>query len=363
MAAMPETPRQKSRSAGRVQSTPCVSAVFAEGVLVEMVYTRADNSTGFAVWENSSWRITVRIKDAAGRDLVPYRAENNLLEHGVVLFPSEPVEYGSQDELVDEVRAYIRRYVDVTAVFEQIAAHYVLLTWVHDCFNELPYLRLLGNYGTGKTRFLQIVGSVCYRPIFASGASTVSPIFHMLDSFGGTLILDEADLRFSDEKADMVKILNNGNIRGMPVLRSQLTRRREFEPQVFCVFGPKIVATRGRYEDDALESRFITEQTGQGDLRGDVPINLPMSYEREALALRNKLLMYRFKRHGHVEPHESRRDDSRTPRLNQMLAPLLALVEDASVRDKIRAHTRASDHRARANGRGAADDGKRQAGA
>ena len=29
-------------------------------------------------------------------------------------------------------------------------------------------------------------------------ASTVSPIFHILDAFGGTLVLDEADFRFSD---------------------------------------------------------------------------------------------------------------------------------------------------------------------
>src|SRR5437868_7678103 len=96
---------------------------------------------------------------------------------------------------------------------------YVLLTWVYDRFNELPYLRLRGDYGTGKTRFLLTLCSICYKPIFASGASSVSPLFHMLDRFGGTLIIDEADFRFSDEKADLTKILNNGNVRGFPVLR------------------------------------------------------------------------------------------------------------------------------------------------
>jgi hypothetical protein len=62
-----------------------------------------------------------------------------------------------------------------------------------DAFNEVPYLRLRGEFGTGKTRFLQTVGSLCYRPIFTSGVSTVSPLFHLLDTFGGTLILDKAD--------------------------------------------------------------------------------------------------------------------------------------------------------------------------
>src|SRR5208282_3153868 len=108
--------------------------------------------------------------------------------------------------------------------FEGIATYYVLLTWLYDAFNELPYLRLRGDFGTGKTRALLVVGSLCYKPFFASGASTVSPLFHILDAFRGTLILDEADFRFSDEKAEIVKILNNGNMRGMAVLRTMINR-------------------------------------------------------------------------------------------------------------------------------------------
>ena len=31
-----------------------------------------------------------------------------------------------------------------------------------------PYLRALGDYGTGKTRFIQTVGVLCYRPMLVS---------------------------------------------------------------------------------------------------------------------------------------------------------------------------------------------------
>lgn len=58
----------------------------------------------------------------------------------------------------------------------------------------------------------------------------MSPIFHTLDAFRGTLIFDEADFRFSDERAEIVKILNNGNVRGVPVLRTMMNRQREFNP-------------------------------------------------------------------------------------------------------------------------------------
>src|SRR5205814_1040973 len=144
------------------------------------------------------------------------------------------------------------------------------------------YLRLRGDFGTGKTRSLLTIGSICYKPFFASGASTVSPIFHTLNAFRGTLIFDEADFRFSDARAELVKILNNGNVRGMPVLRTMMNRQREFNPEAFQVFGPKIVATRGSYEDKGLESRFITAEMGSRKLRTDVPISLPESFKVEA---------------------------------------------------------------------------------
>ncbi len=206
--------------------------------------------------------------------MLPTQPTNALVEHEVVRFPSKLEEYENEASLVEEVRSYIHRYVDLSESFELIAAYYVLFSWVYDAFNELPYLRVRGDYGTGKTRFLNIVGSITYKPIFGSGASTVSPIFHLLDQFSGTLVIDEADFRFSDEKADLVKILNNGNVRGFPVLRSIAHQNGEFSPRAFRVFGPKIIASRGSYDDRALESRFITEDMGNRSLRNDIPINL-----------------------------------------------------------------------------------------
>src|SRR5436190_2148860 len=137
-----------------------------------------------------------------------------------------------------------------------------------------PYLRVRGDFGSGKTRFLLTVGSLCYKPIFASGASTVSPLFRILDAFKGTLVMDESDFRMSDERAEIVKILNNGNARGFPVLRSEVSGKKgEFNPRAYAVFGPKLVATRGFFQDRALESRCITEEMNHYHLRTDVPIN------------------------------------------------------------------------------------------
>src|SRR5438445_2409938 len=177
------------------------------------------------------------------------------------------------------------------------------------------------------------VGSLCYKPIVASGASPVSPLFRILDSMRGTLIVDEGDFRFSDEKAELVKILNNGNGRGFPVLRSESVSGREFSPRAYTVFGPKLIATRGYFQDRALESRCLTEETGGRKLRDDIPINLTGDYKREALELRNKLLMFRFRSFGKRQIDPALVDRSIEPRLAQIFVPLLSVIEDASARD------------------------------
>jgi hypothetical protein len=133
-----------------------------------------------------------------------------------------------------------------------------------------------------------------------------------------------------------VKILNNGNVKGLPVLRTMMNRQREFNPQAFHVFGPKIVATRGSYDDKGLESRFLTQEMGSRKLRHDIPINLRDNFKDEARELRNKLLLYRFHRRMDVKLDESLVDPKLEPRLNQILLPLLSVVSDEKLRSELR---------------------------
>jgi hypothetical protein len=317
------------------QGIPTVSKVLPDGTIIELVYTPEDHKTHLAVHQSGSFSLEESINTGDER-LVPISPTNNLLKHRVVLLSERPEAYESIAVLLQEIQEYLYRYVDLTPEFFRIASCYILLTWVYDAFNELPYLRLRGDYGSGKTRALLIIGSVCYKPFFASGASTVSPIFHTLDTFRGTLIFDEADFRFSDEKAELVKIFNNGNVRGFPVLRTAITLKREFDPRAFLVYGPKIVAMRNSFDDQALESRFITEEMGQRTLRKDIPINLPEAQKEEAQSLRNKLLMYRFQTREHARINKDLIDPSVSARLNQILIPLLSIIEDEATKEEIR---------------------------
>jgi hypothetical protein len=334
---------QSNEHKKEVVRTPITGTVFDDGRIVELVYDPVEKKTSFAVGEGTDVSYCSELTGTDTTVYVPTSPHNNLVKHNVVMLPSQAEPYESVEALIEAIVSYIHRYVHLSPDFEIVAAHYVLLTWVYDAFNEVPYLRFRGDYGTGKTRALLVLGSICYKGIFASGASTVSPIFHILDAFSGTLIFDEADFRFSDEKAELSKILNNGNVRGFPVLRTTMNLRKEFDPRAFQVYGPKLVGMRGSYDDRALESRFLTEDMGTWGLRKEIPINLPDSQKDEALHLRNMLLSYRLHNRHTVAITQDALQGIGEARLRQVLTPLASLMTSEQARKSLFALAHTAD--------------------
>lgn len=142
------------------------------------------------------------------------------------------------------------------------------------------------------------------------------------------------------EKAEIVKILNNGNAAGFPVLRSEPTPTKEFNPRAFTVFGPKIIATRQDFDDRALESRCITEVMSGLPPRSDIPLSVPKSFHQEATELRNKLLGYRFQTLGKHRDATMPRESGIEARVAQVFSSLLAIVTDNGARERILALAR-----------------------
>lgn len=309
------------------------ASLVISGQILETVYDPIEKETQFAVYENGE----VQYKDFIKTDkdeFYPLDARSEIVSKGVVLLPSEATEYESDEILIAEIKAFIHKYLDITAMFEEIASYYVLFSWVYDRFNELPYLRAIGDYGSGKSRFIQAIGSICYRPIFTGGATTTAPIFRILDEIKGTLILDEADLRFSDMTKDIIKILNMGFQRGYPVLR--MKHKDSPDIRAFEVFSPKIIATRETFDDKALESRFLIEEMGRGKLRNDVPRRLTDTFSEEARNIRNKLLMWRFRNYHKELIFDDTPMEGVQPRLHQIIVPLLAIIESKEVKQSLK---------------------------
>lgn len=308
------------------------SKVLVNGSLFEMAYDEVSSSSFFIGLENGDVirKESILINDS---EVLPFPPAHDLIEKHVVLFPSDAEEYVSEAKLIEDIRLFIHKYLEVSEFLEKIAPYYVLLTWSYESFNELPYLRAIGDYGSGKSRFLKVIGSICYQPMITVGATTTAPIFRIMNQFKGTLILDEADLRFSDTNVELVKILNSGFQKEMPVLRCADSKQNH-DVRAYDVFGPKIIATRNQFDDKALESRFIIEHMDGKLIRKDIPLNISNEFVGEALTLRNKCLLWKLRNWSTIGlktmeiPYVEHR-------LVQIASPLLSIIDDEMTRNDL----------------------------
>ena len=151
----------------------------------------------------------------------------------------------------------------------------------------------------GKTRFLDTLGYIHYKPIATSGATTAAPVFRIIEKWRPTLIMDEADFARSDEAQDIIKIINLGFEKGKHVMRCDQNDASTIN--LFDPYCPKILATRRTFQDKATESRCIT-QVMKGTTRQDIPLNLNKDFFNTTQNLRNKLLMWRFRNYHKIDP-------------------------------------------------------------
>jgi hypothetical protein len=150
-------------------------------------------------------------------------------------------------------------------------------------------------------------------------------MFRIIESTGGTVMIDEADFRNSQIGADIIKVLNCGYQKNLPVIRMDKDEGGNLVPKIFGVFGPKIINGRQRFQDDATESRCLP-YTPSGTNRGDIPTQLPDGFEDEAREIRNKLLMWRLETLDALEVRSINCSEL-SPRMNQIISPLLVIAE------------------------------------
>jgi len=255
--------------------------VLSDGTVGEMVVS-SDDERSFMIVANGSVRKVYQYETPK----VTYVPTDERMVGEVVRFARTAVPYGSQTRLFSQIRTFLHRYLELPDDFEEIASLYVILTWVYEFAPSIPYLRVIGDWGTGKTRFLQVAGSICFRPIFASGATTPSPIFRILEQFRGTLVFDEADFKDSSAWVEIP------------------------------------------FKDEALESRCLTSEM-LPLTRDDIPRVLPPAFDKEVNELRSKLLTFRLanltKLKGKTFGNELL-EPNLQPRLQEILIPLKAML-------------------------------------
>jgi len=269
---------------------------------------------------------------------------NNIIRKRVILLPSEMTELQDESDLLFAIKAHNARYFDFGAdeTFEQLCMIYPFFTYLARQFRTVPYLRALGDYGTGKSRLLKTIGPICYQAIMTNAGSSASSLFRILDLFANsTLVLDEADFADSDEASMIAKILNGGNEKGQPILRSEKNAMGNFDAAAFDVFGPKVIGMRKDFQDPATTSRCLTKDMLPIMPHPRIPLDLPPVdvYEKECLTIRNALHTYTM--------HNIQKDcqvdlsaigSAMDPRTAQVTVSLLTVMKSEKGRDLVRAY-------------------------
>ena len=336
-----DKPRQKHKQ----KPIETTNSALADGTLLEALYNPETETSSFAIRKPDGEITTARDFSYKGRRYVPLC--DKLVRRGIVLLPSEIGKLKDEDELIDYTRGYIHAHVDVSETFEKIATYYVLLTWLYDNFTAIPYLRALGQHGTGKTRFLKTVGVVCYRPVFMGGAVSTASIYRMLELYHGTLLIDEADyVPKSEAWPLLLQVLNLGYEADAVVIRCT---GNNFKPIPHNCFGPKIIAGRRPFQDKALNSRCLTAKFYPTQ-RNDIPLQIPRLIEwKDAREIRNMLLAWRLQ---HYNPHRESlgclTGGVLEPRLEQIIRPLQAVLTSKAAKQDIEEFVKDYARRAKA---------------
>lgn len=299
-------------------------------VIIDTIMT-SDKQTHFIVFDRKSKTITYENELEIGtKTYIPISPYSPFLKSWSILLPTNVFNYWTKAELLKDIYEYIYKYVDAPKEYIIISSYYVLLTYIYDNFSEIPYLRVIWDYGSWKSRLLKTIWSVCYNPMITNWWTSLSAIFRMIEKFKWTLVIDEADMIWSDTNNDMIKLYNNWYQKWQPIMRADWVW---FEVNCYEVYCPKIIGGRMEFKDKATESRCLTNIMKKSN-RQDIPISITQDFYNESQTLRNKLMKFRYDYYDTVTI-ENINIEWLEPRLVQIINPILSLIEKDSTKEII----------------------------
>lgn len=161
------------------------------------------------------------------------------------------------EELAKDGVKIIKTYVVLSDQTALAVFLWCILTWCYEAFVRCPLLLINApERACGKSQLLKLVESLVRGP-FATGNITMASLFRIVDQYGPTLLIDEADT-FINGKSDMMGVINNGYERGGCVLRTE-SDGKSSDVKTYDVYGPKALAgiSLERHLPDATLSRGI----------------------------------------------------------------------------------------------------------
>jgi len=196
-----------------------------------------------------------------------YTLDNNIIEaRHPKSYPYKPymvseLSAKTRLELIDLVFKEIDMFIDAELEEKAVFTAFVVLSYVQELFDTLPYLYVVGDNESGKTHLVILLGELCYRPLVGVSHTAADLYSYLEDDIPLTIIEDE--FQGSERDSEKMKIYKSGYKKGAKVARVTTFdggRRIDY----FNCFGLKIMAAEKLVENKGLMQRCIVVEMVEG---------------------------------------------------------------------------------------------------
>lgn len=175
--------------------------------------------------------------------------------------PEQPSPAPALAKILDDLEAYLRRYVHFTVPAQVVVcALWALHTHCFEQFDQSPLLLVSSAVmRSGKSRLFDVLEQVVARPWRVVRPSE-AVVFREIEASRPTLMLDEYDTIFSDKSRGLFEglraMLNAGNRKGTTVPRV-VGQGSRMAVQRFSIFGPKCLAGIGNAPSTVTDRAIV----------------------------------------------------------------------------------------------------------
>ena len=202
------------------------------------------------------------------------------------------------DALLYALHDTIRTYVIADDCYVTAMVLWIVHTYCYHQFHYSPLLLINApERACGKSVALGLIAELAHSP-FESANITVAALFRIIEMYGPTVLIDEADT-FLESNPEMAGILNKGYEHRGVVVRVETVGDR-LQPVPYRVFGPKAIAgiAMERRLADATLSRCVRVQMRR-KVQGETVQRLRSANREEFGHLRSQ--MHRFAKDSQQE--------------------------------------------------------------
>jgi hypothetical protein len=235
----------------------------------------------------------------------------------------------SREELFWRVRDEFRTFIDLEPIWIDVLSASVLLSYQQEKLQTVPYLFVYGDNESGKSTVLQLLKSLCYRPMYGVTIPSAD-IYGYLEDVNSIGCVLEDEIQGINKDTDKIKIYKAGYKKGAVVPRTLITQHDRIIKyyNTFClkaVAGEKIPTVKGFLERFVLISMIEGYPEKEwADITQEDTLRLH--------ELRNTLLKWRMLTRDWELPNP---DVSMRGRLKEIWKPLLQVTHGLTIYDTL----------------------------